>query len=95
MSTSHETLFPWRFESMKALLLALGLLLTAATPALRAQGQILEETVFPFGTVKVDHTHGHWSYVVLQPLSLTRNRPGPRNRMWMMPGRAATYRKQK
>jgi len=52
---------------MKALLLALGLLLTAATPALRAQGQILEDTVFTLGTVTRDQTNRHWAYVVLQP----------------------------
>ncbi len=52
---------------MKALLLALGLLLAAASPALRAQGQVLEDTVFTLGTVTRDQTNRNWAYVVLQP----------------------------
>ena len=52
---------------MKALLLALGLLLAAASPAWRVQGQVLEDTVFTLGTVTRDQTNRNWAYVVLQP----------------------------
>ena len=52
---------------MKALLLAIALLLAVASPALRVQGQVLEDTVFTLGTVTRDQTNRNWAYLVLQP----------------------------
>lgn len=42
-------------------------LMVAATAMVRAQNQVLEDTVFTLGTVTRDATNRNWAYVVLQP----------------------------
>lgn len=52
---------------MKAFLMAVGLLMALLPAVARAQGQILEDTVFTMGTVTRDQTNRNWAYLVVQP----------------------------